>query len=316
MRPKARRIGVTSKSVFYAIIVHVAAGVLLVLNIDWPTHVASSPRSEPAPVQASVVSEAEIQKQMEAIQEKEQAEQRKQQEAQEKLEELLQQKEAEEQRLAEIKERQEQEQREAEELAKRKEQEQQELARLQEEEERKRQEEEERKRQEEAERQRQEEERRRQEEAERERQEEAERQRQAEEERKRREAEEQRQRELAAEREREQQLQQQLEQERLQSRVQSALGQYIPIIQQKVGRNWNRPPGLRDNIEAHVNVRLSSAGEVMSARIVRSSGNAVFDRSVENAVLKASPLPIPQEKGVNEEFRNITLRFRPQDMVS
>lgn len=309
MRPKARRVGVTSKSVFYAIIVHVAAGVLLVLNIDWPTHVVSSPRSEPAPVQASVVSEAEIQKQMAAIEEKEQAEQRRQQEAQEKLEELLQQKEAEEQRLAEIKERQEQERREAEELAKRKEQEQQELARLQEEEERKRQEEEERRRQEEAERQRQEK-------AERKRQEEAERQRQAEEERKRREAEEQRQRELAAERERQQQLQQRLEQERLERRVESALSQYIPIIQQKVGRNWNRPAGLRDNIEAHVNVRLSQTGEVISARIVRSSGNAVFDRSVENAVLKASPLPIPQEQGVNEEFRNMTLRFRPQDMIS
>lgn len=301
MRQKTRRVGVTSKALFYAIIVHVAAGLLLVLNIDWPTHVVSSPRSEPAPVQATVVSEAEIQKQMAAIQEKEQAEQRRQQEAQEKLEELLKQKEAEEQRLAEIKERREQEQRKAEELAKQKEQEQQELARQQQEEERKRQEEAERKRQEEAERKR---------------QEEAERQRKAGEERKRKKAEEQRQKELAAERERQKQLQEQLEQEQLQQRVDSALAQYIPIIQQKVGRNWNRPAGLRNSIEAHVNVRLSPAGEVMSARIVRSSGNPVFDRSVENAVLKASPLPIPQERGVNEEFRNMTLRFRPEDMVS
>lgn len=312
MRPRARRVRVTSKSLFYAIVIHVAAAVLLVLNIDWPTHVAS-PRSEPAPVQASIVSEAEIQKQMAAIQDKEQAEERRQQEAQQKLEELLQQKEAEEQRLAEIKERQEQEKQEAEELARQKEQE---LAKRKQQEEEQRQQEQaeaERKRQEEAEA-----ERKRQEEAEaeRKRQEEAERKRQEEEERKRKEAEEQRQRELAEKREREEALQEQLEQERLARRVESALGQYIPIIQQKVGRNWNRPAGLRDNIEAHVNVRLSQAGEVLSARIVKSSGNPVFDRSVENAVLKASPLPIPQEQGVNDRFRNMNLRFRPEDMTS
>lgn len=303
MRPRTRRVRVTPKSLFYAIVIHVAAAVLLVLNIDWPTHVAS-PRSEPAPVQASVVSEAEIRKQMDAIQEKEQAEERRQQEAQEKLEDLLRQKEAEEQRLAEIKQRQEQEQQEAEELARQKEQE---LAKLKQQEEEQREQEQaeaERKRREEAEA-----------EAERKRQEEAERKRQEEEERKRQEEEEQRQRALAEKREREKALQEQLEQERVARRVESALDQYIPIIRQKVGRNWNRPAGLRDNIEASVNVRLSQAGEVLSARITKSSGNPVFDRSVENAVLKASPLPIPQERGVNEQFRNVTLNFKPKDLT-
>lgn len=307
MRPRARRIGLTSKSLFYAIAIHVIVAVLLVLNIEWPSHVASSSPPEPAPVQANVVSEAEIQKQMEAIQEKEEAEKQEQLEAQEELEEILNQKQQEEERLAKIKERQEQERREAEELAKQKEQERERLAKL------KQQEEEERRQAEaEAERKRQEEaERKRQEEAERKRQEEAE--RQAEEERQRREAEE---RELAEKRERERQLQEQLERERLEARVDSALSQYIPIIKQKVSRNWNRPTSLRNNIEAHVTVRLSEAGEVISARIVKSSGNPVFDRSVENAVLKASPLPIPQERGVNEEFRSLKLIFKPEEMLS
>lgn len=332
MKPRARRIGLTSKSLLYAIVIHVVVGLLLVVNLDWPTHVAA-PRSEPAPVQASVVSEAEIQKQMAALEQEEQAEQRRQQEAQEKLEELLRQKQEEEQRLAELKERQEQERQEAEELAKRKEREAQELAKLKEQEEaekrrqeeaerkrkeeaeKKRQEEAERKRREEAERKRQEEaERKRQEEAERKRREEEERKRKAEEERKRREAEEQRQRELAAERER--QLQEQLERERLQRRVDSARSQYIPMIRQKVSRNWNPTGSAMNNIEAHVTVRLSQAGEVISARIIKSSGNQVFDRSVENAVYKASPLPIPQERGVNEEFRTLLLKFKPEDMIS
>lgn len=308
MRSRARRIGVTSKSLVYAIVIHLAAGVLLVLNIDWPSHVVSSPRSEPAPVQASVVSEAEIQKQMEAIQQKEQAEKRKQQEAEQKLEELLQKKKEEQQRLAEIKERQKQEKERAEELAKKREQEKQELAKLKQQEQQQREQEEaERRRREEAE-------RKRKEEAERKRREEE--KRKAEAERKRREAEQQRQKELAAKRQREEELQEQLERERLQRRVQSALARYIPIIRQKVSRNWNHPATIRNDIEAHVTVRLSQSGEVISARIVKSSGNPVFDRSVENAVLKASPLPIPRERGVNEQFRTLRLKFKPEDMIS
>lgn len=302
MRTGLRRAGLVSKSFFYAVVVHIVVGVLLLFNMDWPTRVVSSPSSEPAPVQANVVSEAEIQKQKEAIRKKEQAKERKQQEAQEKLEELLAAQKAEQERLAEIKQRQKEEAERAEELAQKKEQEAQELAKL------KQKEEEERKKAEA--------------EAEKKRQAEAERKRQEEEERKRREAEEQRrkeeqrQKELAEERERQRQLQEQLERERVQQRVDSALAQYIPIIKQKVSRNWNRPAGLGSSIEAHVTVRLSQAGEVLSARIVRSSGNPVFDRSVENAVLKASPLPIPQERGVNEEFRSIKLIFKPEEMIS
>jgi len=301
MRSRIRRMGSTSKALFYAIIVHVIVGVLLVLNVEWPSRVVSSPASE-APVQASVVSESEVQKQMEALKRKEEAEKQKQLEAQEKLEELLNRKKQEEERLAEIREQQEKEKQEAEELARKKEQEKQELAKLE--------------REQELEKQRKEEERRKQEEAERKRKEEAERKRKAEEERKRKAAEEKRRKELAEKQQREAELRAQIERERLQRQVNSALAQYIPIIKQKVSRNWNRPASLRADIEAHVTVRLSQAGEVISARVVKSSGNPVFDRSVENAVLKASPLPIPQERGVNEEFRSLKLIFKPEEMIS
>lgn len=301
MHSRVRRMGSTSKAFFYAIVVHLIVGVLLVLNLEWPSRMMASP-SRDAPVQASVVSETEIQKQMQAIKQKEDAKKQKQLEAEQKLEELLNRKKQEEERLAELEERQEEEKKEAEELAEKKEQEKKELAKLQQEQELKQEKEAE--------------ERRKQAEAEKKRKEEAERKRQAEEERKRKEAEEQRQKELAEQRRKEEELQAQLERERVQRQVESALSQYIPIIKQKVSRNWNRPAGLQTNIEAHVNVRLSQAGEVISAGIVKSSGNSVFDRSVENAVLKASPLPIPQERGVNEEFRNLKLIFKPEDMIS
>jgi len=294
MRRGLRRAGLMSKSVFYAVLIHVIVGALLLFNLEWPSRVVSSPSAQPAPVQAQVVSEAEINEQIQAIRKKEQAEKRKQQEAQEKLDALLKAQQEEQARLTEIKERRKEEARKAEQLALEKEREEQELAKL-------RQKEEEQRRKEQAEA-----ERKRKAEEERQRKAEQERQRKAEEARRQKEAEEQRQRELR----------EQIERERLQRRVSSALAQYIPIIKQKVTRNWNRPSGLSGHIEAHVMVRLSQAGEVLSVRIVRSSGNPVFDRSVENAVLKASPLPIPQERGVNEEFRSIKLIFKPEEMVS
>lgn len=301
MKSRLRRVGLTSKALFLAVVIHLIAGLLLVLNVEWPTHVMSSQRKA-APVQASVVSEQEIEKQMEAIRKKDEAEKQKQLEAQKKLEELLNKKKQEEQRLAEIKQRQEEEKKKAEQLEKEKEQQRLELAKLKQQEEQRKQAEAEaeKKRQEEAEKKKQE--------AERKRKEEAERKRKAEEEK--------RQQELAEKRQREQELQEQLERERLQRRVDAALAQYIPIIRQKVSRNWNAPAGLSNDIEARVNVRLSPNGEVLSARIVKSSGNPVFDRSVENAVLKASPLPIPQERGVNEKFRDLDLKFKPEELVS
>lgn len=301
MGSRTRRVGSNSKALFYAIVVHVIVGVLLVANLEWPSHMVSSSSKE-APVQATVVSETEIQKQMEEIRQQEEAKKQKQLEAQKKLDELLNRKKEEEEKLAEIKKQQEEEKQAAEELSRKKEQEKQDLAKLEQEQELKKQ--------------REAEERRKQAEAEKKRKEEAERQRKAEEERKRKAAEEKRQKELAEKRQREKELQAQLERERVQRRVQSAMAQYIPIIKQKVSRNWNQPASLQNNIEAHVNVRLSQAGEVLSARVVKSSGDPVFDRSVENAVLKASPLPIPQERGVNEEFRNLRLIFKPEELIS
>ncbi|MBS1270602.1 MAG: hypothetical protein MAG794_01560 [Gammaproteobacteria bacterium] len=280
MKSRVHRFSLTAKSLFYAIVIHVIAGLLVVLNLDWPTQAVSSSAGTPAPVQANVVSESEIQKQMESIRQKEEAKKQKQLEVQKKLEELLSRKKAEERKLAEIKKRQEKEKQKARELAEKKQQEQQELAKLEE------------------------------------REEEQRKQAQAEAERKREEEEQRHRKELAEKRQREKELQEQLERERRQRHVNTALAQYIPIIKQKVSRNWNQPVGLRTNIEAHINVRLSQAGEVLSARIAKSSGNSVFDRSVENAVLKASPLPIPQERGVNEEFRSLILKFKPEEMIS
>jgi len=96
------------------------------------------------------------------------------------------------------------------------------------------------------------------------------------------------------------------------ARAQSELARIESLIRQKVERNWVRPAGWTLGMECVVRVRLAPTGEVISATIARPSGNPAFDRSVENAVYKTSPLPLPEDKGLFEHFRELELRFRPE----
>jgi colicin import membrane protein len=90
-----------------------------------------------------------------------------------------------------------------------------------------------------------------------------------------------------------------------------ALNEYIARIQAKVKGNWILPQGLTGNPEAVFDVVQLPTGEVLSARLVKSSGNAAYDQAVERAILKSSPLPLPAAR---ELFaRELKLTFRPQD---
>ena len=99
------------------------------------------------------------------------------------------------------------------------------------------------------------------------------------------------------------------------ARAQSELARYEGLIRQKVERNWVRPAGWTKGMECVVRVRLAPTGEVINAAVARPSGSPAFDRSVENAVYKASPLPLPEDKDLFEHFRELELRFRPEGRV-
>lgn len=117
--------------------------------------------------------------------------------------------------------------------------------------------------------------------------------------------------EAAAKREAEQALQAQLAEEQAQARAENALSQYIPYIQQKIQRNWLRPAGSPAGMSCLILVKLIPGGEVVDAKVVRSSGDPLFDRSVETAVLKASPLPLPDDAAMFKYFREINFNFNP-----
>jgi colicin import membrane protein len=95
------------------------------------------------------------------------------------------------------------------------------------------------------------------------------------------------------------------------ARAATVVDQYTAIIKQRVTQNWNRPFGSAKGLKCTVRVRLTPSGQVLDARVVPSSGNPIFDRSVVNAVYKAAPLPLPSDPTLFDNFREIDFIFDP-----
>ena len=86
--------------------------------------------------------------------------------------------------------------------------------------------------------------------------------------------------------------------------------EYIAQIKDKIERNWLQPPGTAVGLSCLVRVSQIPGGEVVQAEIRESSGNIAFDRSVEEAVLRSSPLPVPKDPSLFD--RHIVIAFEPE----
>lgn len=96
-------------------------------------------------------------------------------------------------------------------------------------------------------------------------------------------------------------------------REQSEIERFHNQIQQKVSRNWNISSTSRKGLKCVLRVRVVSGGEVLAVSVVTSSGDTAFDRSAENAIYKASPLPVPADAALfNRVFREFDFDFDPE----
>jgi len=82
------------------------------------------------------------------------------------------------------------------------------------------------------------------------------------------------------------------------------------MISQKVTRNWIRPPSTGAGLECVVVVTQIPGGEVAGVQIERCNGDAAVRRSIEAAVLKASPLPLPDDPSLFD--RSLRFTFKPE----
>lgn len=300
-----------SRATFLSVAFHVALIIALTVGVRFAREpLYPLPASQDVAIEATVVDESVIERELARLEQQEQAEIQRRQEEEQRAREQAEaaQRELEEQQRQLEAARAEQRQREEEARA-----EQERLAELQ-----RQREAEEQRRQQEAERQRlaeeqrlaqqREEEQRRREEAERQRREEEARRQREEQERLAREAEEARQR---AEMEAELQRAMAAEEERRRAEEAGLLDQYVRLIQDRIERNWNRPASAGAGLECQVSVTQIPSGDVIDVRVGSCNGDAAVVRSIERAVLSASPLPQPPTPALFS--RNLELIFKPDE---
>jgi len=94
-------------------------------------------------------------------------------------------------------------------------------------------------------------------------------------------------------------------------RIAGVVDQYALLIKQRIKRYWNRPTGKSDDLVTTVKVSLLPGGDVKSVIIIQSSGDPIFDRSVENAVYKAAPMPWPTDPEAAAQMKELNIEFTP-----
>lgn len=100
------------------------------------------------------------------------------------------------------------------------------------------------------------------------------------------------------------------EEDRRSAEQSGKLAQYIEIIRQKVERNWARPASATAGLSCDVQVTQIPGGEVVNVRVGSCNADAAVTRSIEAAVYKSSPLPPPPDPSLFE--RELLFKFEPE----
>ena len=126
-------------------------------------------------------------------------------------------------------------------------------------------------------------------------------------------ADEQRAREAAAERQRQLDMQAALNAEQNAREAAARAGRqrtWVDQIAAAVRRNWQKPLGSPSTFRCGVKVTLLPNGSVVSVKVVQTCGAGfALDDSIEKAVLKSDPLPLPENPA--DFDRNLTFTFIP-----
>lgn len=96
---------------------------------------------------------------------------------------------------------------------------------------------------------------------------------------------------------------------------QGIVNKYTALITQAIGENWNVPPLVNKSLETVLLIRLSPDGMVLDVKVSKSSGDAALDSSARIAVLKSSPLPVPEKAKDFEVFKQFSLTVSPKNIV-
>jgi colicin import membrane protein len=86
---------------------------------------------------------------------------------------------------------------------------------------------------------------------------------------------------------------------------------WLALIRDKVTRAWIRPPSARAGVNCEVHVTQVPGGVVTGVQIGTCNGDAAVRESIEAAVYRASPLPMPANADLFD--RNLKFNFHPDE---
>ena len=89
---------------------------------------------------------------------------------------------------------------------------------------------------------------------------------------------------------------------------------FSSMIKSQVIENWKRPTNLSSNFKTEIQITLVPTGEILSSKIINSSGNKAFDDSALTAIsrLKSFDGLNMQMNLFDQHFRKFILIFSPE----
>lgn len=92
---------------------------------------------------------------------------------------------------------------------------------------------------------------------------------------------------------------------------------YEQMIAERVRQNWSRPPSARNGMTTVLEIQMLPTGQVVGTRVVKSSGDPIFDRAAEQAVKRVDRFEEVKNIPSNifeKYFRQFLFTFRPEDL--
>ncbi|MDP2231265.1 cell envelope integrity protein TolA [Methylotenera sp.] len=90
--------------------------------------------------------------------------------------------------------------------------------------------------------------------------------------------------------------------------------EYKNRIRSKIQGNVNKTLCGEGKPEPIFEIGVLVTGELTGApKLTKSSGNTTCDEAVERAILASQLLPLPEDAALKSQFRNLKLKFRPND---
>ena len=92
------------------------------------------------------------------------------------------------------------------------------------------------------------------------------------------------------------------------------INEYKAKIQAKIKANVNKNLCGDGSPEIRVEISVLPTGQISGTpKITKSSENSACDEAVERAITASEPLPLPEDPDLKSQFRNLNLKFTPND---